>query len=88
MSTHEGNSNRREWRAVMACSGFGAVVDTARMTGRVVSQGRDERNRTDSRLGGSNHRTLTGGDHLRRNGRVRPTRVCEWRSVPGGRLVP
>lgn len=43
MSTHEGNSNTREWRAVIACNGLGAVVDTARMTSRAVSQRRDER---------------------------------------------
>ena len=43
MSTHEGNSSTREWRAVIACNGLGAVVDTARMTGGAVREGWDER---------------------------------------------
>lgn len=32
MSTHDGKSKMRECRAVIACSGFGAVVETANMT--------------------------------------------------------
>jgi hypothetical protein len=31
-STHDGKSNVRECKAVIACSGFGAVVETANIT--------------------------------------------------------
>lgn len=34
MSTQDGKSNVRECRAVIACNGFGAVVETANITAR------------------------------------------------------
>ena len=35
-STQGGNWRAREWSAFMACRGFGAVVETARMTREVA----------------------------------------------------
>lgn len=77
VSTHEGNSKTRAWRAVIACNGLGAVVDTARMTGRGVRREGTKGNETDWRVDGSNRHTLKASDRLRHSGRVRPTRVCE-----------
>lgn len=88
MSTHEGNSKTREWRVVMACSGLGAVVDTARMTGRGVSQRQSKSDGTHWRVDGSSRHALKAGDRLRCSERVRPTMECELSSDLDGHLIP
>jgi len=53
---------------VIACNGLGAVVDTARMTKRTMSERRAKGSRADSRVDGSNRRTLKASDRLQRSG--------------------